>query len=147
SGAGGGGGGRVGGEGDAGLADVLEADDDFGLVEDVVVGDVFLFETLEVEVASVAQERRTVRIVAYVDGVTLEDFEQLGENVGAAIEDGRRDDGGWAKKTAVVEAREDFIWGGEEDCETEGKVVGVVTRGVKYIARYLKVTIAYLDKY
>lgn len=63
-------GGRVLDEGDARLADIVEADEDLGGVARGVVadgaGDEFLLEALEVEVAAVAQQLGAV--VAVADG-------------------------------------------------------------------------------
>lgn len=70
---GGRGGGGVLDEGDARLADIVEADDDLGgvalgVVADVV-GDEFLLQAFEVEVAAVAQELGAVVTVADGEGV------------------------------------------------------------------------------
>ena len=49
------------------------------------MGDETLLKTLEVEVTRIAQEFLAVRLVANVDRVALEELEQLGENLCAAV--------------------------------------------------------------
>ena len=138
-------------EGDTGLADVFEADHDLGLLAGVVVGDVvgdeLLLEALEMEVASVTQEGGAMLIVADVDGVALENLKQLGEDVGTSVENSRRVDLRGSQESALVEAWKDLVRSGKEDGKAKGKIVGVITRGVEYVARYSEMAIADLDVY
>jgi len=136
-------------EGDARLADIVEADDDLGgvalgVVADVV-GDEFLLQAFEVEVAAVAQELGAVVVVADGQGVAAQEVEELGEDAGAAVGDGGGADGRGAEEADGVEAGEDVGGGVEEGGETEGEVVGGIADAGEDVARDLEVFAADLD--
>lgn len=111
------------------------------------MGDETLLKTLEVEVARIAQEFLAVRLVANVDRVALEELEQLGENLCAAVWYRGWENGGWADEAFALETWEQVLWVGEEDGETEGEIVGRVTRVVEDAAGDLKLAVAYGDEY
>lgn len=143
------GGGGVLDEGDARLADVVEADDDLGgvalgVVADVV-GDEFLLQAFEVEVAAVAEELGAVVVVADGEGVAAQEVEELGEDTGAAVGDGGGADGRGAEEAEGVEAGENVGGSVEEGGETEGEVVGGIADAGEDVARDVEVFAADLD--
>jgi hypothetical protein len=136
-------------EGDARLADVVEADNDLGcvalgVVADVV-GDEFLLQAFEVEVAAVAEELGAVVVVADGEGVAAQEVEELGEDAGAAVGDGGGADGRGAEEAEGVEAGEDVGGGVEEGGEAEGEVVGGIADAGEDVARDLEVFAADLN--
>lgn len=141
-------------EGDARLAYIVKADDDLGGVALGVVadgvGDEFLLQTFEVEVAAVAQELGAVVAVANGEGVAAKEVEEFGEDVGGAVGDGRGADGRGAEEAHGMEAREDVGggWAGggvEEGGEAEGEEVRGVADVGEDVARDLEVFAADLD--
>lgn len=144
-------GGRLGGRGlegdaDAALEDVLEAEGDLValavLVVADVVGDDLLLEALEVEVAAVAEELLAVRLASDRDGVAAEEVDELGEDVGGAVRDGWREDGGGPDEALAVEAGEEVLGVGEEDGEAEGEEVGCVAGVGEDVAGDLELAVA-----
>lgn len=119
-------------DGEAGLADVFEADRNFissaGQIVRYVMRDQFLLQTLEQEVSAVSEKFCAVFLVPDVERIAFQHVDQLGEDVAAAVRYSGRDDGGRTQKTFAVETGEDRIGGGEHEGEAERKIVGRVAR-------------------
>ncbi|KAJ6441854.1 PAP2 superfamily protein [Purpureocillium lavendulum] len=131
---------------DAALLDVLEAQDNLlalaqRIVADVV-GDELLLEALEVEVAGVAEQLLAVRLVAYLERVSLQQMQQLGEDVGRAVGHRGRQDGGRADEPLAVEPGEHLVRVREEGGEAKREVVGAVGAGEQEGPRYLELAVA-----
>lgn len=74
-----------------------------------MVGNELLLEALKVEVAAVAEEGLAVRLIADIDGVAAQEVEEVGEEIGGAVGDAGRLDGGWSDEAVAVEAREEIF--------------------------------------
>lgn len=101
-----------------------------------------LLQPLEVEIPRILQQLLSMHLVAYMDGVSSEELDQIRKGVGAAVRDGGREDGGRTDEALALEAGEEVVGAGEEGGEAEGEEVGGVAGVAEDVAGDLEFAMA-----
>jgi hypothetical protein len=83
-----------------------------------------------------------VHFVADVQGVSSQQAEEVGECVGVAVGYRGRENGRGPDEALAIEAGEQVVRAGEEECVSEGEVVWGVARVGEDVARDLELAVA-----
>ena len=106
-----------------------------------------LLNALEVKIASIPQQLRTMDFISYAKRISSQNMKQVRKDTCRTTSHLRRNNNRSAEERIGSDAWSEFARGSEEDGEAESEVIGFVTWTAEEITRYLELFASYSDVY